>query len=122
LRGDISLFVVSRFFLIYAICILFDRRDRQEDKAKGIRNLITYLNETGIKTLFIFSLLVFAVSTIALSFYQYTTFIILLLLIPGVMTAFLYNYSKKRESDVLYYFSLDGLMALSSALTLLMRI
>jgi len=121
-RGDISLFVISRFFLIYAICILFDRRDRQEDKAKGIRSLITYLNERGIKSLFIFSLAVFAVSTIGLSFYQYSVFIIILLLVPGIITAFLYNYSAKRVSDILYYFSLDGLMALSSALTLLMWI
>ena len=39
------LFVVSRFFQIYAICILFDWRDREDDKADGIRSLITYLNE-----------------------------------------------------------------------------
>ena len=118
-RTDISLFVISRFFLIYAICILFDRRDRKEDKAKGIRSLITYLNEKGIKTLFISSLIVFAVSTICLFFYQYSLLIIFLLLIPGIITAALYNYSMKNLSDVLYYFTLDGLMALSSLLTLL---
>jgi len=121
-RTDISLFVISRFFLIYAICILFDRRDRKEDKVKGIRSLITYLNEKGIKTLFISSLIVFAVSTIGLFFYQYSLLIIFLLLIPGIITAALYNYSMKNLSDVLYYFTLDGLMALSSLLTLLMRI
>jgi 1,4-dihydroxy-2-naphthoate octaprenyltransferase len=121
-RVDIFLFVISRFFLIYAICILFDRRDRAEDKAKGIRSLITYLDEKGIKTLFIFSLLVFGISTACLSFYHYGPLVIFLLLIPGIITAFLYNYSLRNESDVLYYFSLDGLMALSSLLTLLMWI
>ncbi len=116
---DVSLFVIARFFLIYAICILFDRRDRQEDKAKGIRSLITYLNESGIKSLFIASLAVFAISTICLYFYSFSYLIIFLLLIPGIITAILYNYSQKNISDVLYYFSLDGLMALSSALTLI---
>jgi len=121
-RTDIWLFVISRFFLIYAICILFDRRDRKEDKVKGIRSLITYLNEKGIKTLFISSLIVFAASTTGLFFYQYSLLIIFLLLIPGIITAALYNYSMKNLSDVLYYFTLDGLMALSSLLTLLMWI
>ncbi|MFI5130750.1 MAG: hypothetical protein ACHQFX_12190 [Chitinophagales bacterium] len=121
-RADILLFVISRFFLIYAVCILFDRRDRSEDKAKGIRSLITYLNEKGIKTLFITSLSVFAISTLCLSFYQYNILIVFLLLVPGLITAALYNYSMQHVSDVVYYFSLDGLMALSSLMTLLMWI
>src|SRR5258705_13772696 len=74
-RGDITLFVVSRFFLIYAICILFDRRDRKEDKVKGIRSLITYLNERGIKTLFVMSLMIFAAATVGLVFYHYNVLI-----------------------------------------------
>jgi len=118
-KADTTLFVISRFFLIYAICILFDRRDRHEDKAKGIRSLITYLNEKGIKTLFIFSLAVFAVSTVWLWNYGFSPLIIFLLLVPGIITAVLYRYSLRNVSDVLYYFSLDGLMALSSVLTLL---
>jgi len=118
--GDFYLFIVSRFFLIYAICILFDRRDREEDKAKGIRSLITFLEERGIKILFIASLLVFAVATISLWFYQYNMLTIFILLIPGIITAALYNYSWNNLSDILYYFTLDGLMALSSVLTLLM--
>jgi hypothetical protein len=32
------LFCCSRFFLIYAICILFDYRDRDQDKQEGIRH------------------------------------------------------------------------------------
>jgi hypothetical protein len=118
-HGDFSLFIISRFFLIYAICILFDYRDRKDDTAKGIRSLITYLSENGIKNLFIFSILVFAVSTTGLLYYQYSLFIVGLLLVPGIITASLYNYARKRFSDMLYYFTLDGLMALSSLLTLL---
>jgi 1,4-dihydroxy-2-naphthoate octaprenyltransferase len=118
-RADTILFVASRFFLIYAICILFDRRDREEDKAKGIRSLITFLNEGGIKTLFILSLLIFGISTFGLGFYQYSAITVFLLLIPGIITSFLYNYAWKKSSDILYYFTLDGLMALSSVLTLL---
>jgi 4-hydroxybenzoate polyprenyltransferase len=118
-REDVWLFIISRFFLIYAICILFDYRDRKDDKAKGIRSLVTYLSEKGIKNLFIISILIFFISTACLLFYQYSQLIVFLLLIPGIITASLYNYARKSFSDILYYFILDGLMALSSLLTLL---
>jgi 4-hydroxybenzoate polyprenyltransferase len=121
-KGDVSLFVTSRFFLIYAICILFDYRDREDDKLKGIRSLITYLDEKGIRSLFIFSLCVFAVSTACLVLYQYAIPAISLLLVPGIITAILYHHATKNFSDMLYYFVLDGLMALSSLLTLVTRI
>ena len=42
-----------------------------------------------------------------------------MLLIPGAITAALYSYARKNFSDLLYYFVLDGLMALSALLTLL---
>lgn len=118
-REDVWLFIISRFFLIYAICILFDYRDREDDKAKGIRSLITYLSEKGVRNLFIVSLLIFFTSTICLLFYNYSQLIVFLLLVPGIITALLYNYALKTFSDMLYYFTLDGLMALSSVLTLL---
>ena len=70
-QGDFYLFIISRFFLIYAICILFDYRDREDDKANGIRSLITFLDEKGIRTLFILSMILFAGSTIGLLFYEY---------------------------------------------------
>src|SRR5436190_6724339 len=121
-KNDAYLFITGRFFLIYAIFILFDRRDREEDKTKGIRSLITFLDERGIKSLFVFSLAVFAVSTAGLWFYQYNIITVVALLVPGIITALLYTYSWKNTSDILYYFTLDGLMALSSVLTLLMWI
>jgi 1,4-dihydroxy-2-naphthoate octaprenyltransferase len=114
-----TLFALSRFFLIYAICILFDYRDREDDKVKGIRSLITYLGERDIKMLFILSILLFFIFTTKLFFdehYNLVTFFILLA--PGIITAALYNYAKKNFSDTLYYFVLDGLMALSAILAL----
>jgi 4-hydroxybenzoate polyprenyltransferase len=118
-QNDFILFVVSRFFLIYAICILFDYRDRQDDKAAGIRSLITYLNERSIFYVFIASLIVFAIATLLMLKYGYDAIDIAILLLPGIITAGLFNYAKKRSSDILYYFILDGLMALSAILMLI---
>lgn len=118
-RNDFLLFILGRFFLIYSICILFDFRDREDDKKHGIRSLITYLSTKSITILFVVSISLFMVNTIGLGFYGYDYFSILLLLIPGIITACLYNYARKNFSDFLYYFVLDGLMALSAILMLL---
>jgi 4-hydroxybenzoate polyprenyltransferase len=117
-----TLFALSRFTLIYAICILFDYRDREDDKEEGIRSLITYLNERGIDIAFYVCLAGFAGCTIALIGYHYPAFLILLLLIPGVIVGVLYRHAKRDFSDYLYYFVLDGLMMFSGLLMLVFRI
>lgn len=117
--SDFILFMISRFFLIYAICILFDLRDREDDKAAGIRSLITYLNETAISNIFVISLILFSASTLWMLNYNHRTTDIILLLIPGFITAALFRYASRHFSDMLYYFVLDGLMALSALLMLI---
>lgn len=114
-----TLFVSSRFFLIYAICILFDYRDRSDDKAIGVRSLITYLSEKGITNLFVASLVIFLISTLLLLRCDYSLISVAVLLIPGIITASLYNYARRNFSDIVYYFVLDGLMALSAIIMLI---
>jgi len=115
------LFCSSRFFLIYAICILFDYRDRENDKREGVRSMITYFNEQGINRLFHGSLLIFLVTTIALLAYDYSIIAIIFLIIPGVIVWLLFKESKRNFSDYLYYFVLDGLMMFSGLFTFFLR-
>lgn len=121
-RGDFTLFAASRFFLIYAICILFDYRDREYDISIGIRSLITRLSERGIILLFATSLLLFGIFTCALTGFGYSWLIIAILLLPGLITSGLYRFATQHRSDILYYFVLDGLMALSAVIMLLLSI
>lgn len=113
-----TLFVISRFFLIYPICILFDYRDRADDKANGVRSLITYFGDKSITWLFFGTLGIFFAASLALLYYGYDWLPVLILILPGIITAGLYNYARKNFSDYLYYFVLDGLMALSSLIML----
>jgi hypothetical protein len=117
-----TLFTLSRFFLIYAICILFDYRDRDDDKEAGIKSLITYLDERGIRIAFYFSLLIFFVSSIWMVRYGISWFDIVIILIPGFITGGLFGFARKHFHDLFYYFVLDGLMALSAVLMLLSRV
>lgn len=119
-NGADVLFCIGRFFFIYAICILFDYRDREQDKKEGIRSLITYFSEKGINRLFVSSFLVFVISTTLLLLYNISIPVIITLLIPGLLTALLFQEAKRNDSDYLYYFILDGLMMFSSLLTLFM--
>lgn len=111
------LFLLSRFFLVYAICVIFDYRDRDFDRREGIRSMITYFNESGINALFYGSLILFALPTLALYFYSFSVAVIIALLIPGLVTVWIYPIAKKNFSDYLYYFVLDGLMMLSAIFT-----
>jgi len=118
----IILFVTGRFFFIYAICIMFDFRDRADDKAIGIRSMITLFSEKGVDKLFFISLLIYAICTILLLHYDFTPLEIILLLIPAFITAAIYEYAKRHFSDYLYYFILDGLMMFSALLMLIIRV
>ena len=114
-------FCAGQFFFIYAICILFDFRDREYDKAEGIRSMITYFNERGINFLFAFSIIVYFVLSILLNQTGIRWINIILLLVPAFLLISLYKYAKRNFSDYLYYFILDGLMMLSGLLLWLMN-
>ncbi|HET9824648.1 MAG TPA: UbiA family prenyltransferase [Chitinophagaceae bacterium] len=118
----VILFVIGRFFFIYAICIMFDFRDRADDQAAGIRSMVTWLSERGVNTLFFGSLVIFGICAMALGYYGISLTAIILLLIPAIIAATVYNYSKTNFSDYLYYLILDGLMMFSALLMLVFRI
>ena len=114
------LFCLSRFFLIYCICILFDYRDREDDKRQGLTSLPVLVEGKALKAIFFLSATAFACFTVALVKYQFSAVQVGILLVPGIITASLYEYARRNFSDYLYYFVLDGLMMLSALCTLLL--
>lgn len=105
-------YIIHRFFIIYALCILFDHRDVESDKKEGIRSLITWLSKPGLMRLYFFSLLVAAIFACFVS----RDIITFYLLIPIVITAILTKDTLNTKSDYYYYFVLDGLVMLSAVL------
>ena len=110
------LFCISQFFLIYAICILFDFRDREDDKADGIRSMITYLDGRGIDILFSCSVIIFILLIGLLGNEGMDWVNSIVLLVPAIILIALYKYAKRNFSDYIYYFVLDGLMMFSGLL------
>lgn len=113
------LYAANRGFYLYAICIVFDRRDRESDRKAGIRSLITWLDENGVDRLFWASLALALTTNLFLA--QFTGMATALALaVPLFILAGLYNRVKKSRSDYLYYFLLDGLMAFSAPILILL--
>lgn len=104
------LFFGYRFFLIYAICILFDRRDLEEDKIKGIKALPTVLAEPKVRILFYTSIAISALFALLINVDLYLFLLPLGILLP------MYVIAQHKKSDWLYYVWLDGLMALTAFL------
>jgi 4-hydroxybenzoate polyprenyltransferase len=111
---EIIVFTIAQFFFVFSICILFDYRDREHDKAEHIISLITHLSEQGITGLFYFSLILYFLLDLFLILNGMPGLIFLL--IPAPVLAGIFNYAKKKYSDYLYYFFLDGLLMLPGLL------
>lgn len=106
----------SRLFLVYAICILFDLRDRQEDREKGIRALPTVLSERAIRMIYYLSLLFSLASTIMMLVAGISLSVFIFMLIPVLICMLVYRYALTRKDEFFYYIILDGLMMLSALL------
>lgn len=109
-------FICSRFCLLYAICILFDYRDRNYDMENGIRSLITWLSPRKVFQLFRLSLILCLLFTGLMFFNGFSLISFIILIAPVFITAALKNRSIRQPSDPLYYFVLDGVMAFSAVL------
>lgn len=117
-QAEHYLFTFNRFYLLYAICLLFDYRDKEEDVKEGIRSMVTQLDENGIDLIFWGSLFFTMLSGTFLFFTSFSKAEGIFLLLPSIILLLLYPYSKRTKSDFYFYFILDGLMMLSGILHL----
>jgi 4-hydroxybenzoate polyprenyltransferase len=113
------LFFANRFLLIYSICILFDLKDKEYDIQRGIKSIITILDEKKIELLFFICLILFFLSSLVLYIFRDSGLMVLTLISPGALLLFLFQKSKETKSDYWFSFFLDGMMMLSPILYLI---
>jgi 4-hydroxybenzoate polyprenyltransferase len=114
----IGLFTCNRFFLVYAICILFDKRDTEDDQIKGIKTIATMGNEKSIRWTYHLSLVISLLLAIVLGFNTYSATKMVYLSIPPVIGLTVYQKST-RSKGLFYDLGLDGLMMLAAFLQLI---
>jgi hypothetical protein len=118
LLNNADLFIISRRFLfMLMLCIIFDNRDKDLDKIRGLRSLAT---DMPTVTLHIFIYLIFALLFISNFFsanYGITLSQSIALQVSTVALLIVYFYSNKKQGYLFYYFFVDGMMLFSALAT-----
>lgn len=118
LFSNADLFIISRRFLfMLMLCIIFDNRDKDLDKIRGLRSLAT---DMPAVTLRIFIYLIFTLLFISNFFsanYGITLSQSIALQVSTVALLIVYFYSNKKQGYLFYYFFVDGMMLFSALAT-----
>ncbi len=114
-------YIIHRFALIFAICILFDVKDKQADMQGGIKNILNLLSmplTSVITQVFIALSIVGCVNTIGC----YSSVIVALQFIPIILLMVLVNRAiAEPNNEVLFYIYLDGLLFINGLILILLQ-
>jgi hypothetical protein len=105
-------FIIARFFLIYAICLLFDWRDKESDAAQGIHSMVSGLSRKGMHLIFAGSLSISTLALFAWASRDWPLQDLLTQLTPGILCALLYPRAITSRSEILFYGLIDGSLIL----------
>jgi glucose-6-phosphate-specific signal transduction histidine kinase len=94
-----TVFFISRFSLIYLICLLFDFRDRKEDMEQGLTTLPSRITLRGLRIVFYSIMTFFLISTLMLLNNGFEVGDIMILLIPGIILALIFPICTRNFND-----------------------
>ena len=114
--NEVFLFI-SRLLLVAVATMIFDYRDRLRDFEMGVHTPANIMNEQQFQLFFSINVILYSFSVIFLAI-RFETYLHLLQLIPGVVAIYLLRISKRQSSDYFYLGWVDGLLILSSLLSL----
>lgn len=113
-----QLVLVMRFIFIFILCLLFDIRDTDIDRKENISTLPVKLGNKRSYQWCYLLLVIF----ILLAITQYACFVgmmqFLAMMISGLITVGIIEYSKKYNDDLVYLVCIDGMMLLQALLVI----
>ncbi len=112
----------NRFLFMLMLCIIFDTRDMQVDQLRGLRSLATDVKPATLKKIMYIIFSIYMINGIVFRIIFKEEQQLLLFLVMGIVTLAVYRFSMKKQGYFFYYFVVDGLMLLSSLLTILSAI
>jgi 4-hydroxybenzoate polyprenyltransferase len=107
----------NRFLFMLMLCIIFDVRDTNVDKIRGLQSLATIIKPSTVRYIMTGVFAAFIINGIFLRVHYHDTGQIIALLITGIVTAVVYSFSLKKQDYFFYYFIVDGLMLFSAMAT-----
>jgi hypothetical protein len=116
--NNADLFIISRRFLfMLMLCIIFDNRDKDLDKIRGLRSLATDLTPVILRILIYFIFALLFGSNFFFRNYGITLSQSIALQISTIALLIVYFYSQKKQGYLFYYFFVDGMMLFSALAT-----
>ncbi len=111
-------FIISRRFLfMLMLCIIFDNRDKELDKIRGLRSLATDLKPLTLRILIYLIFVLLFTSNFFFRNYGITLSQSIALQVSTVALLAVYFYSNKKQGYLFYYFFVDGMMLFSALAT-----
>ncbi|MBC7888050.1 MAG: hypothetical protein H7Z13_09170 [Ferruginibacter sp.] len=111
------LIFINRFLFMLMLCVIFDKRDVQVDKIRGLQSLATIVKPRVLNYLMGFIFIGYALVSYSMKWYELTMAQVAALIVTGLITITVYAASFKKRGYLFYYFLVDGLMFLSALLT-----
>ncbi len=111
------LLLLNRFLFMLMLCIIFDTRDQQLDKIRGLHSLATDVKASTLKYIMLAIFIGYIVNGIFLRVYFDDIAQLIALFITGLVTLIVYRYSQKKQGYFFYYFLVDGMMLFSALAT-----
>jgi hypothetical protein len=113
-----DLFIFSRRFLfMLMLCIIFDNRDKELDKIRGLRSLATDLKPLTLRILIYLIFFLLFTSNFFFRKYGITLSQSVALQVSTLALLAVYFYSNKKQGYLFYYFFVDGMMLFSALAT-----
>lgn len=118
LLNSADLFIFSRRFLfMLMLCIIFDNRDKDMDKIRGLRSLATDIPPVTLRILIFLIFALLFTSNFFSGSYGITLSQSIALQIATIALLAIYFYSNKKQGYLFYYFFVDGMMIFSALVT-----
>lgn len=113
---DFQVIFIQRFVFMFILCLAFDIRDMESDSKSGIHTLPVMLGKKDCYQIINLSLVVFLIISllhfrITLQFMQ-----LMGMIISALVTYFVIEYAKTRNTDMMYLAGVDGMMLLQAVL------
>ena len=112
----------NRFLFMMMLCIIFDNRDMEVDKLRGLRSLATDVSPRALHYIMMFIFTAYIINGVVFRLWYGELQQLFPFLLMGFICILVYGYSRRKQGYLFYYFITDGLMLLSSLLTILASI
>jgi hypothetical protein len=107
----------NRFLFMLMLCIIFDARDTNVDKIRGLQSLTTIIKPVTVQYIMLAIFAAYIINGIFLRIHYHEPYQVAALLVTGIVTAIVYFFSLKKQEYFFYYFIVDGLMLFSALAT-----